>query len=146
MTVGPLLGLLLGIGLLLVWQSGERRSVRAPRSRPTWQERTGELLVQAGIEGVLGIRREGAFLVIDPCIPPDWPGYEASVKVDGTRYDIRVISASRRTHSISRAVLDSEDVPVQQGPLRFALDGAVHSLRLEMDMITEGHASLAEDV
>ena len=50
--MGPLLGLLLGIGLLLVWQSGPRRAVRAPRTRLTWQERTGELLVQAGIEGV----------------------------------------------------------------------------------------------
>jgi tight adherence protein B len=50
--VGPLLGLLLGIGLLLVWQSGPRRAVPAPRTRPTWQQRTAELLVQAGIEGV----------------------------------------------------------------------------------------------
>jgi len=50
--VGPLLGLLLGIGLLLVWQSGPRRPVRPPRTRPTWQQRAGELLVQAGIEGV----------------------------------------------------------------------------------------------
>ena len=50
--MGPLLGLLLGIGLLLVWQSGDRRPVRPPHSRPTWQQRTGELLVQAGIEGV----------------------------------------------------------------------------------------------
>ncbi len=50
--MGPLLGLLLGIGLLLVWQSGPRRAVPAPRTRPTWQQRTTELLVQAGIEGV----------------------------------------------------------------------------------------------
>ncbi len=50
--MGPLLGLLLGIGLLLVWQSGPRRAVPAPRTRPTWQQRTAELLVQAGIEGV----------------------------------------------------------------------------------------------
>jgi tight adherence protein B len=47
-----LLGLLLGIGLLLVWQSGPRRAVRPPRTRPTWQQRAAELLVQAGIEGV----------------------------------------------------------------------------------------------
>ena len=50
--MGPLLGLLLGIGLLLVWQSGDRRPVRAARTRPTWQQRTSELLVQAGMEGV----------------------------------------------------------------------------------------------
>ena len=50
--MGPLLGLLLGIGLLLMWQSGSRRAVRRVRTRPTWQERTGVLLAQAGIEGV----------------------------------------------------------------------------------------------
>ena len=50
--MGPLLGLLLGIGLLLMWQSGPRRPVRRARTRPTWQERTGVLLAQAGIEGV----------------------------------------------------------------------------------------------
>jgi len=50
--MGPLLGLLLGIGLLLMWQSGPRRPVRRARARPSWQERTGVLLAQAGIEGV----------------------------------------------------------------------------------------------
>ena len=50
--LGPLLGLLLGLGLLLVWQSGPRRPVRAVRRGPGWQDRTGELLTQAGIEGV----------------------------------------------------------------------------------------------
>ncbi len=57
--MGPLLGLLLGIGLLLVWQSGDRRPVRPPRTSPTWQQRTGELLVQAGIEGVSPVQLVG---------------------------------------------------------------------------------------
>jgi cyclic beta-1,2-glucan synthetase len=98
----------------------------------TWYTGAAGWMYQAGIEGILGIRREGAFLVIDPCIPPDWPGYEANVKVDGTRYDIRVISPSQRSRGISRAVLDGETLPAQQGPLRVALDGASHDLRLEI--------------
>jgi cyclic beta-1,2-glucan synthetase len=98
----------------------------------TWYTGAAGWMYQAGIEGILGIRREGAFLLVDPCIPPDWPGYEARVKVDGTRYDIRVVSPSRRSRSISRAVLDGVDLRVEQGPLRIALDGAVHDLRLEI--------------
>jgi tight adherence protein B len=50
--LGPLLGLLLGLGLLLVWQSGPRRPVPAVGRGPGWQDRTGEMLTQAGIEGV----------------------------------------------------------------------------------------------
>ena len=50
--MGPLLGLLLGLGLLLVWRSGPRRPVARPRTGPTWQDRVRDLLAQAGIEGV----------------------------------------------------------------------------------------------
>jgi tight adherence protein B len=49
--VGALLGLLFGLGCLLVWRSGRRAPVRSPAT-DTWQERTRELLAQAGIEGV----------------------------------------------------------------------------------------------
>jgi tight adherence protein B len=49
--MGALLGLLLGLGLLMVWRSGSRAPVRRP-SDGGWQERTRELLAQAGIEGV----------------------------------------------------------------------------------------------
>ena len=49
--MGALLGLLLGLGLLLLWQS--RAPVRArPPGGPAWQARTRDLLTQAGVEGV----------------------------------------------------------------------------------------------
>ena len=49
--MGALLGLLFGLGALLVWRSGSRAPARATRT-DGWQERTRELLAQAGIEGV----------------------------------------------------------------------------------------------
>jgi tight adherence protein B len=49
--VGALLGLLFGLGLLLVLTAGGPPKVRRPE-RETWQDRTSDLLAQAGIEGV----------------------------------------------------------------------------------------------
>ena len=49
--MGALLGLLLGLGLLLIWRSGPRAPVRAPAGE-SWEDRTRDLLAQAGIEGV----------------------------------------------------------------------------------------------
>ena len=45
--MGALLGLVFGLGILLVWRSGQRRPVaRAPRE--SWPRGTRELLIQAG--------------------------------------------------------------------------------------------------
>ena len=60
----------------------------------TWYTGAAGWMYRAGIEGILGIRREGAILVIDPCIPPEWPGYDATLNVGDTRYDIRVVAPS----------------------------------------------------
>ena len=49
--MGALLGLLFGLGCLLMWRSGTRAPVRRPRGE-SWEDRTRDLLAQAGIEGV----------------------------------------------------------------------------------------------
>ena len=49
--MGALVGLLFGLGCLLVWRSGSRAPVRGPRGE-SWEDRTRDLLIQAGIEGV----------------------------------------------------------------------------------------------
>jgi tight adherence protein B len=60
--VGGLLGLLIGIGLLLI----HRARTTPPRRRTAlgWQERTRELLVQAGIEGVTPAQLLSASVVL----------------------------------------------------------------------------------
>ena len=50
--MGALLGLLLGLGVLLVWRSGPRAPVKRERTGDSLPDRTRDLLAQAGIEGV----------------------------------------------------------------------------------------------
>ncbi len=50
--MGAFVGLLFGLGCLLAWRSGDRAPVRAAPSGPTVQDRTRDLLAQAGVEGV----------------------------------------------------------------------------------------------
>jgi cyclic beta-1,2-glucan synthetase len=109
-------------------------SVAPHIGRGGWSWYTGAAgwMYQAGVEGILGIRREGASLVIDPCIPPQWPGYNATVRIDATRYDIQVVSPSQRSRGISSALLDNKALPAHEGTLMVALDGGMHSLLLEI--------------
>jgi tight adherence protein B len=50
--MGALLGLLLGVGVLLIWRSRPRAPQPRPRRSPTANERVAELLAQAGYTGL----------------------------------------------------------------------------------------------
>ncbi|GAA3990300.1 glucoamylase family protein [Comamonas faecalis] len=83
----------------------------------TWYTGAAGWMHRAGMEGILGIRREGEVLVIDPCIPAEWPGFEAEVVLGATRYTIQVESPGMHCAGISSAVLDG---------VALAFGGAVH--------------------
>ncbi len=61
--MGALLGLLFGTGVLLIWRSGSRAPVRRPGRTPNPLVRSGELLRQAGIDGVGPAQLLGAQLL-----------------------------------------------------------------------------------
>jgi tight adherence protein B len=66
--VGAFLGLILGVGLLLIWRSGPRAPQRGPK-QAGWSVRRNELIKQAGIEGVssaqlMGMQLFAALLVL----------------------------------------------------------------------------------
>jgi cyclic beta-1,2-glucan synthetase len=85
-------------------------------------------MYRAGVEGILGLRREGAFLVVDPCIPTAWAGFDATVKIESTRYDIRVEAPAAGARGVPQAVLDGVQIDCEEGRVRVALDGGAHRL------------------
>ncbi|MES2938435.1 MAG: glucoamylase family protein [Pseudomonadota bacterium] len=102
----------------------------AGRGGWTWYTGAAGWMYRAGVEGILGIRREGAFLVIEPRIPPQWPGYEATVTVGGTSYAIEAVAESGRCAGVLRAVMDGTAWEVRAGRVRIPLDGGRHLLQL----------------
>ena len=42
------------------------------------------------MEYVLGIRRKGDTLIVQPVLPTQWEGFSATVQIEGQTYDIRV--------------------------------------------------------
>jgi cyclic beta-1,2-glucan synthetase len=89
----------------------------AGRGGWTWYTGAAGWMYRAGVEGILGLRREAGFLVVEPCIPAHWDGFEAHVAVDGTACHIRV----RAGHMPGAPRSPS---------LRIPLDGASHTLDL----------------
>ncbi|MEY4474782.1 MAG: hypothetical protein RL248_549, partial [Pseudomonadota bacterium] len=105
-------------------------SVAPHVGRGGWSWYTGSAgwMHRAGIEGILGIRREGKELVLTPCIPASWPGFEATVNLDNTRYVIHVESPAERSQGISSVTLNGSAIPHHPNELRVTLDGGKHEL------------------
>jgi cyclic beta-1,2-glucan synthetase len=106
----------------------------------TWYSGSAGWLYRAGLEAILGFRVCGDSLVIDPCIPANWPGFEIAYRHRGTRnavtrYDI-VIENPR---GVCRGVVDAgSDTAVAialdrtSGTARIPLldDGGIHRVRI----------------
>jgi len=59
-----------------------------------------------GLESILGIRRQGNKLYIDPCIPPEWPEYSIDYRFGNTNYHIHVENPVGAYHAVSQVILD----------------------------------------
>jgi cyclic beta-1,2-glucan synthetase len=94
----------------------------------TWYTGSAGWMYRAGVEGILGLRREGDFFVVDPCIPSAWPGFEATIVVGQTRYDIRVENSGPSGRGVQRAWLDGTEADPVEEHFRFPLDGRQHGL------------------
>jgi cyclic beta-1,2-glucan synthetase len=63
----------------------------------TWYTGSAGWMHRAGLEAILGITREGGQLRVKPCIPASWPGFEVSLKIGHTRYDIKIVRGAQHT-------------------------------------------------
>lgn len=72
----------------------------------TWYTGAAGWLYRAGIEGILGIRRAGKTLIIQPCIPLHWPGFSASIAVESSFFAIEVNNLPPLANQALRGELD----------------------------------------
>jgi cyclic beta-1,2-glucan synthetase len=72
----------------------------------TWYTGSAGWLYRAGIERVLGIRVQGARLVLDPCIPSAWPGFTATYQHGAARYEIVVENPTSICRGVATLELD----------------------------------------
>jgi cyclic beta-1,2-glucan synthetase len=72
----------------------------------TWYTGAAGWLYRAGLEWILGFRKRGAALCIDPCIPRDWERFEITYRHGGSVYRITVESPEGVCRGVSRVSLD----------------------------------------
>ena len=63
----------------------------------TWYTGSAAWMYRLGLEGILGLQRAGAGLIIEPHIPAGWPGYEVTYRYGQATYAICVRNDGPRT-------------------------------------------------
>jgi cyclic beta-1,2-glucan synthetase len=97
----------------------------------TWYTGAAGWLYQAGIEGILGVRRQGAFISLAPTLPTHWPGFEATIQIEASSYRITVKqTVSEHKKVLSSATLDDAPAAIFDGALQLALDGRQHNVNV----------------
>jgi cyclic beta-1,2-glucan synthetase len=72
----------------------------------TWYTGAAGWLYRAGLEWILGFRKRGSALCIDPCIPREWKRFEIAYRHGGTLYRITVENPKGVCRGVSRVSLD----------------------------------------
>jgi cyclic beta-1,2-glucan synthetase len=96
----------------------------------TWYSGSSGWMYRLGLEVILGLRQEGKFLVVDPCIPKSWTSYEISYRHDETSYQIRVENPNGVNQGVRQVILDGK--ALSDGKLPLANDGHSHKVRVLM--------------
>jgi cyclic beta-1,2-glucan synthetase len=94
----------------------------------TWYTGSASWLYRVAVEAILGFRRSGDRLVLDPCIPAHWPGFELTYRHRSATYRITLENLHGIEHGIPSVTLDG--APAQGGLIPLADDGAVHEVRI----------------
>ena len=76
----------------------------------TWYTGSAGWIWRVALEDVLGVRREGAFLRIDPCIPSEWDSFEVEIQVEGVRVVVQVRNPEGVCRGVRKCTVGGSDV------------------------------------
>lgn len=99
----------------------------------TWYTGSASWMYRLGIEAILGLKRAGDRLEIDPCIPSDWANCELTYRDGETLYIIRVSNPQGVNRGVMQTKLDGNVVP--KGHIPLLKDGRRHEVQIELGKI-----------
>jgi len=96
----------------------------------TWYTGSAGWMYQAAVEGLLGLRRNGATFRVEPSIPAMWPKFSIQWSAGSTRYDITVLNPDHRCTGVRSVEVDGAAVDPKAIPLLH--DGKTHIIVVEL--------------
>ncbi len=97
----------------------------------TWYTGSAGWLYRVALEWSLGFRVQGTNLVLDPCVPRNWPGFEISYRFRSSRYEIIVENPNGVCQGVIAITLDDQVLDADQHSMIPLLDdGKTHCVHV----------------
>ncbi|MCU0863384.1 MAG: glycosyl transferase [Planctomycetes bacterium] len=98
----------------------------------TWYTGSAAWLHRAAIESLLGLRRRGAVLLLEPCVPSGWRRFRIDYRIDTTRYRIVVDNPDGKCTGITQLSLDGATLAVEPAAIPVLADGQLHQVQAQI--------------
>ena len=109
----------------------------------TWYTGSAAWLYRAGLEAILGFRLQGDRLLVDPCIPRQWPAFTIRYQHGTSRYLIEVRNPAGVQRGIREAMLDGEPLPASPCIIPLHNDGQDHHAIIVLGATTTASVTAA---
>lgn len=97
----------------------------------SWYTGSAGWMQRVGVETILGIRIHGTQLLIDPCIPREWPEFGASIRWRTATYSITVQNPNQVCRGISHVSMDGRSLTATT-IIEMVDDGASHAVTVTL--------------
>jgi cyclic beta-1,2-glucan synthetase len=94
----------------------------------TWYTGSAGWMYRAGIEGIVGLTRNGESLCLNPCLPKSWPELTVKIALGAARYVVNIRNPDACGSGIQSAVLDGKEMTVAPDGLTIPLESGKHQL------------------
>lgn len=120
-------------------------AVHPNTGRGGWSWYTGAAgwMYRVGIEHILGIKKAGARLYFDPCIPGEWPEFRVEYRLPQSLYRIHVQNPERVNKGVKKVIIDGHEAP--GGYISLVDDGREYKVEVIMGK-AEKNKSLGREV
>jgi cyclic beta-1,2-glucan synthetase len=92
----------------------------------TWYTGSASWMYRVGLEGILGFRKSGDILFIEPRVPSAWKEYTIEYRFGGSLYVIAVHNEDGATGGAAEVTVDGRQSP--DGSIQLVDDGKQHSV------------------
>ncbi len=99
----------------------------------TWYTGSAGWMYRLTIESLLGIRREGTMLRIDPRLPAHWPGFRCTYRYGSSTYRINIVASGSASAAVGGTTVALVD------------DGAEHAIEIVIAAGDVARASMARE-